>query len=53
MADRQRASVSEMVETLDAARGTVKVRLNELLEQGLITRQGVGRGTWYTLKARE
>ncbi len=38
------------VETLTGeSRSTIKVRLNELLQRGLLARHGKGPGTWYTL----
>lgn len=44
-----RISVSEAEKNLSVPRATLKKRLAELVESGLLIRQGQGRGTWYEL----
>ena len=45
-------TISEAHSFLDIPRPTVKVRLRELLDAGLLMRQGKGRGSWYELHTR-
>jgi Fic family protein len=48
--ERGRVRTSEIVAVTGEARGTVRNRLNELVERGLLLRHGQGPATWYTLK---
>lgn len=41
--------VSEIERATKESRSTIKLRLNELVEQGHLRRHGRGRATWYTL----
>lgn len=45
-----RASRSELVAALGISERTLTRRINELIEQGLVTREGSGRSTFYRLR---
>jgi len=47
--ERNRLTIKEAEERTGAARATLKIRLNLLIDKGLIERHGKGRGTWYSL----
>lgn len=46
--ERGRLTISEIVELLGINRNTAKVHLRNMVEQGWLTRQGVGKATRYT-----
>jgi Fic family protein len=50
--ERGRVKSSEIVTLTSEKLGTVRNRLNELVERGLLSRHGKGPSTWYTLNAR-
>ncbi|MBF0202506.1 MAG: Fic family protein [Desulfamplus sp.] len=43
-----RATISDIEVTTGANRNTIKVRLRELVTDGLLVKHGKGKGTWYT-----
>lgn len=45
-----RITMQKAEEITQTPRATLKLRINQLLENGYILRHGQGRGTWYTLK---
>ncbi len=45
----ERLTMKQIIFETYGRRSTVKVRLREMEEQGLIKRNGAGRGTWYSL----
>lgn len=45
--ERGRLKISEVIAVTGQARGTVRNRLNELVERGLLDRHGKGPATWY------
>ena len=47
--ERGRIKSSEIVSVTGAARSTVRNRLNELVERGLLNRHGQGPATWYVM----
>ncbi|MGC9293502.1 MAG: helix-turn-helix transcriptional regulator [Acidobacteriaceae bacterium] len=44
-----RVSVAEIVRATGANRSTVKLRLSVLVRDGVLSRHGQGRTTWYVL----
>lgn len=48
-----RVTNKDVVRTADASPNTVKATLAKLVKQGLLTRHGGGRSTWYGLPASE
>ncbi len=44
-----RMTMKEAIKATNGRRSTIKLRLHELLEAGLIHRHGAGRGVWYAL----
>lgn len=46
----ERMTIQEAEQLTKTPRATLKIRLNQLIENQLVSRQGKGRGTWYTLK---
>ena len=46
--ERGRIKSGEIVTLSGAARSTVRARLNDLVERGLLVRHGKGPATWYT-----
>lgn len=46
--ERNRLTIGDAEEHTGAPRATLKIRLNLLIEKGLIERHGKGRGTWYS-----
>ena len=47
--DHQRLQMKEILFFTKARRSTVKVRLQELVDQGFLKRHGQARSTWYAL----
>lgn len=45
---RRRLTIGEVEKHTGVPRATLKMRLNLLMEKGLIERHGKGRGTWYS-----
>lgn len=45
--DRGRVKISDIETLTNASRGTIKNRLGELVERGLLVRHGKGPATWY------
>ncbi len=45
----KRTTMKEMIAFTRGRRATIKLRLQELLERGMIKRHGAGRGVWYSL----
>jgi Fic family protein len=50
--ERGRVKSSEVLTLTGERPGTIRNRLNELLERGLLNRHGKGPATWYTLNSR-
>lgn len=46
-----RATVAQILKHTEAKRPTIKSYLTQMVNNGSLTRQGVGRSTWYTLAA--
>ncbi len=44
-----RVQTSDIVTLTGESRSTIKVRLNELVQRGMLARYGKGPGTWYSL----
>lgn len=47
--DHGRASIAELVRATGGNRNTIKDHVQRLVREGQLTKQGAGRGTWYTL----
>ena len=47
--EQGRIGIAQILAVTGASRGAIKVRLASLVSRGLLTRQGKGRATWYTL----
>ena len=47
--ERNRLTIGDAEKHTGVPRATLKIRLNLLIEKGLIERHGKGRGTWYSL----
>lgn len=45
----KRATMKQMMAFTRGRRSTIKLRLQELLEAGMVKRHGAGRGVWYAL----
>jgi Fic family protein len=50
--DRGQIKIAEIEKLTKESRSTIKLRLNELIAQGKISRHGRGPATWYTLAQR-
>ncbi|MBM3633146.1 MAG: Fic family protein [Alphaproteobacteria bacterium] len=46
-----RATVAQILKHTEAKRPTIKSYLTQMVNNGSLTRQGVGRSTWYTLSS--
>jgi Fic family protein len=46
----ERINIQDAEQLTQTPRATLKLRLNQLIESGLIIRHGKARGTWYALK---
>lgn len=44
-----RVTINDVMKTTGTSRNTIKGHVSTLCENGLITRHGAGRGTWYSL----
>ncbi len=44
-----RISVAEVLRATGANRSTIKLRLTQLVKRGILTRNGAGRGAWYSI----
>lgn len=44
-----RVTIGEMINITGASRNTLKLHFRRLVEQGLLSRHGVGKGSWYAL----
>lgn len=49
MRDRGKIKIAEIEKLTGESRSTIKLRLNELIDQNKISRHGRGPATWYTL----
>ena len=47
LTEHQRITMKEAEELTNTPRATLKLRITQLIKEGLITRMGKGRGTWY------
>ena len=47
--ERGQVKVQDILRATDAARGTVKDHLNQLIKDGYLVQHGKGKGTWYSL----
>jgi Fic family protein len=47
--ERGQVKVEDIIRVTDAARGTVKDHLNQLIKNGYLLQHGKGKGTWYSL----
>ncbi len=47
--DREQIKMAEIEKLTNESRSTIKLRLNELIKKGKISRHGRGPATWYTL----
>ena len=45
----QRLQMKEIIKLTNGRRATIKLRLQELVDDGYLKRRGAGRGTWYAL----
>lgn len=48
--ERGRVTVSDVVKATNASRNTIKYHVSALVDGGLLSLQGAGRGTYYTLR---
>jgi len=46
--ERGRITIADAVTLLNANRNTVKLHLRQLVQQGYLVQQGIGKGTWYS-----
>lgn len=46
--DRESITLAEAVKATAANRNTLKVKMSELVDAGMLTRHGRGRGVYYT-----
>ena len=51
--DAERVTLAEAVKATGANRNTLKSKMAELVDAGLLTRHGLGRGVYYTKSTRD
>ena len=47
--ERGQVKVEDIIRVTNAARGTIKDHLNQLIKNGYLVQHGKGKGTWYSL----
>jgi uncharacterized membrane protein len=50
LSEHRQITIAKAIEITETPRATLKLRLNHLMNKGIILRIGIGRGTRYILK---